>query len=178
MGSLKYRDLRQFLGTLEERSLLRRVTQNVSPKLEMTALADVALRQNGPALLFERPDGFHASALVNLFGTPERVALGMGAESPEELRQIGALLASLREPEPPRGLSDAGRVMGLLSALWNMKPSRRSDGPCREVCLEGLEVDLAKWPIQSCWPGDVAPLITWGLVITRGPQGVPKPRVR
>src|SRR5262245_49006821 len=178
MGSVKYRDLREFLANLEERSLLRRVAESVSPKLEMTAIADVALRQNGPALLLERPAGFHASVLVNLFGTPERVALGMGADSVAELRQVGAVLAALREPEPPKGLSDAGRVMGLLGSLWNMKPQRRSDGPCREVRLERSEVDLTQWPIQTCWPGDVAPLITWGLVITRGPQNVTRPRAR
>jgi 4-hydroxy-3-polyprenylbenzoate decarboxylase len=178
MGSLKYHDLREFVGFLEKRSLLRRVTESASPRLEMTAIADIALRRSGPALLFERVDGFHAPVLLNLFGTPERVALGMGAASVGELREVGILLASLREPEPPRGLSDAGRVMGLLAALWNMKPSRRSDGPCREVRIEADEVDLTKWPIQTCWPGDVAPLITWGLVITRGPQGVPKPRLR
>src|SRR5512134_4028263 len=107
MSGLKYRDLRGFMAALEERSLLRRVAPNVSPRLEMTAIADVALRQNGPALLFERADGFHASVLVNLFGTPERVALGMGAESTDQLREIGSLLAALREPEPPKGLSDA-----------------------------------------------------------------------
>ena len=157
---------------------MRRVPQTVSPRLEMTAMADVALRQSGPALLFERPAGFHVPVLANLFGTPERVALGMGVESSRELREIGVVLASLREPEPPRGLSDAARAMGLLAAVWNMKPTRRGDGPCREVQIEGTDVDLSKWPIQTCWPGDAAPLITWALVITRGPQGVPKPRSR
>jgi 4-hydroxy-3-polyprenylbenzoate decarboxylase len=178
MKSVKYGDLREFMATLEQRSRLRRVAETVSPRLEMTAIADIALRQGGPALLFERPDGFHAPVLVNLFGTPERVALGMGANSTQELREIGFVLASLREPEPPKGLSDAGRVIGLVAALWNMKPARRGDGPCREVRVDSDDVDLAGWPIQTCWPGDVAPLITWGLVITRGPQGVPKPRVR
>jgi 4-hydroxy-3-polyprenylbenzoate decarboxylase len=175
---LKYRDLREFLVALEERSLLRRVPQSVSPRLEMTAMADLALRQSGPALLFERPAEFHVPVLANLFGTPERVALGMGVESTQQLREVGAVLASLREPEPPRGLADAGRVMGMLAALWNMRPARRGDGPCREVRIEGSDVDLSKWPIQTCWPGDVAPLITWALVITRGPQSVPKPRLR
>jgi 4-hydroxy-3-polyprenylbenzoate decarboxylase len=178
MNGLKYRDLRGFIAALEERSLLRRVASNVSPRLEMTAIANVALRQNGPALLFERADGFHASVLVNLFGTPERVALGMGAESTDQLREIGSLLAALREPDPPKGLSDAGRLVGLAAALWNMKPTRRGDGPCREVRIEGDEVDLGRWPVQTCWPGDVGPLITWGLVITRGPQAVPSPRAR
>jgi 4-hydroxy-3-polyprenylbenzoate decarboxylase len=178
MKALKYRDLRGFMAVLEERSLMRRVPQSVSPRLEMTAMADVALRQDGPALLFERPDKFHVPVLANLFGTPERVALGMGVESSRDLRDVGVVLASLREPEPPRGLSDAGRVMGLLAAVWNMKPTRRGDGPCREVVIEGADVDLSEWPIQTCWPGDAAPLITWALVITRGPQGVPKPRLR
>jgi 4-hydroxy-3-polyprenylbenzoate decarboxylase len=178
MNGLKYRDLRGFLVALEERSLLQRVPQLVSPRLEMTAMADIALRQHGPALLFERPAGFHVPVLANLFGTPERVALGMGVEATHQLREVGAVLAFLREPEPPRRLADAGRVMDLIGALWNMKPTRRSDGPCREVRIEGPEVDLSKWPIQTCWPGDVAPLITWALVITRGPQGVPRPRTR
>ncbi len=144
----------------------------------MTAMADLALRENGPALLFERPAEFHVPVLANLFGTPERVALGMGVESTRQLREVGTVLASLREPEPPRGLADAGRVMGMLAALWNMKPARRRDGPCRDVRIEGAAVDLSRWPIQTCWPGDVAPLITWALVITRGPQAVPKPRLR
>lgn len=175
---MKYRDLREFLSHLEGQGQLLRVRDAVSPKLEMTAFADVALRAKGPALLFENPTGHTVPVLANLFGTELRVALGMGARDVKDLREIGALLASLREPEPPKGFADAGRLLDLARSLWNMKPTRRSDGPCREVELRGAEVDLGKWPIQSCWPGDIGPLITWGLVITRGPQGVTRPKLR
>ena len=175
---MRYRDLRSFLEVLEAAGDLQRIAQGVSPRLEMTAVADVALRRRGPALLFERPTGFGIPVLANLFGTPERVALGMGVKDATELRQIGALLAALREPEVPRGLGDAGRLLDMAKALWNMKPSHRSSAPCREVQLEGEGVDLSKWPVQTCWPGDAGPLITWGLVITRGPQRVPNARSR
>jgi 4-hydroxy-3-polyprenylbenzoate decarboxylase len=175
---MQYKDLRSFLDGLEPTGELLRISESVSPSLELTAIADVALRRGGPALLFSKPSGFNASVLVNLFGTPERVALGMGARDMAELRQLGALLAALREPEPPRRLSDAGRLVGMAKALWNMKPITRSSGPCREVCIEAEAVDLSRWPIQTCWPGDAGPLITWGLVITRGPQGGPDPRER
>lgn len=176
---MKYRDLRDFCAQLERQGELKRVTPPVSTVLEMTALADRVLRSGGPALWFERPQGFDVPVLANLFGTPRRVAMGMGADSTAELREIGALLARLKEPEPPQGLKDAGRLMQLAKAVWAMKPTRRGDGPCREVELEGDDVDLARWPVQTCWPGDAAPLLTWGLVVTRGPQqGVDKPRLR
>jgi 4-hydroxy-3-polyprenylbenzoate decarboxylase len=176
---MKYRDLRDFVGQLERQGDLRRVTEPVSPVLEMTAVADRVLRSEGPALLFEQPSGFDVPVLANLFGTPRRVALGMGASDIGELREIGALLARLKEPEPPQGLKDAGRLVQLAKAAWSMKPVRRGDGPCRECELTGDEIDLSQWPIQTCWPGDAAPLITWGLVVTRGPQqGVEKPRLR
>jgi 4-hydroxy-3-polyprenylbenzoate decarboxylase len=170
---MKYRDLRGFLDGLDRLGELRQIDVPVSPRLEITAFADLVLRQQGPALLFKQPSGFAVPVLANLFGTPKRVALGMGAETHDGLRQVGALLASLREPEPPRGLSDAGRLVDMGLALWNMKPVKRGDGPCREVQIDTDEVDLGAWPIQTCWPGDVAPLLTWGLVITRGPQAVP-----
>jgi 4-hydroxy-3-polyprenylbenzoate decarboxylase len=175
---MNYRDLRGFVEGLEQVAQLRRVGEEVSPALEMTALADVALRRSGPALLFERPTGFKVPVLANLFGTPERVALGMGAASSSELRHIGSLLALLREPEPPRGLRDAGRVVEMAKALWNMRPTSRTSAPCHEERHEGHDVDLSAWPVQTCWPDDAGPLITWGLVITRGPQGVPVPRAR
>lgn len=176
---MKYRDLRDFAAQLERRGDLRRVAQPVSPVLEMTALADRVLRAEGPALWFEHPSGFDVPVLANLFGTPRRVAQGMGADSVAELREIGSLLARLKEPEPPHGLRDAGRLVQLVKAVWDMKPVRRGDGPCREHELTGDDIDLARWPIQTCWPGDAAPLITWGLVVTRGPQrGVEKPRLR
>jgi 4-hydroxy-3-polyprenylbenzoate decarboxylase len=175
---MRYDDLRGFMSELERGGELLRIGESVSPKLEMTAVCDVSLRREGPALLFERPAGFDVKVLANLFGTPRRVALGMGANNIGDLRQIGALLASLREPEPPRGLGDAGRLMDMAKALWNMKPTRRSTGPCREVVIEGDSIDLARWPVQTCWPGDAGPLITWGLVITRGPLRVANPRRR
>ncbi|WP_088278776.1 UbiD family decarboxylase [Ideonella sp. A 288] len=175
---MKYRDLRDFAGQLEQMGELRRVREPVSPQLEMTALADRVLRAEGPALWFEASPPQRWPVLANLFGTPRRVALGMGADSTAELRDIGRLLASLKEPEPPKGLKDAGRLVQLAKALWDMKPVRRRDGPCREVRLASDEIDLATWPIQHCWPDDAGPLITWGLVVTRGPQNVERPRLR
>jgi 4-hydroxy-3-polyprenylbenzoate decarboxylase len=175
---MKYRDLRDFVQQLEAAGELRRVPQSVSPRLEITALSDRVLRAGGPALLFESPAGHRVPVLANLFGTPERVARGMGAADLAELRDVGRVLASLKEPEPPRGLKDTGRLLQTAKALWHMKPSLVSRPPCQEVVLEGEGVDLAQWPVQWCWPGDAGPLITWGLVITRGPQAVPRPRLR
>ena len=175
---MKYRDLRDFAAQLERQGELHRVADPVSPTLEMTALADQVLRAGGPALWFDKPKGHDTPVLANLFGTPRRVALGMGASDVSELREIGSLLARLKEPEPPQGLKDAGRLAQMMKAVWDMKPARRRDGPCRDVELLGDEVDLARWPIQTCWPGDAAPLITWGLVVTRGPQSVARPRLR
>ncbi len=176
--SIKYRDLRDFAAQLEVMGELRHVAQPISPKLEMTALADSVLRAGGPALWIEPSVHSTLPVLVNLFGTPRRVALGMGANDVEDLRDIGRLLASLKEPDPPRGLKDAGRLLQLAKALWDMKPVKRRDGPCRQVQIEGDEIDLTRWPIQTCWPDDAGPLITWGLVVTRGPQGVERPRTR
>ncbi len=175
---MKYQDLRDFAGQLEQSGQLRRVCQPVSPRLEMTALADKVLRAGGPALWFEQPVGHEIPVLANLFGTPGRVALGMGASDVSELRAIGSLLADLKEPTPPQGLKDGGRLLQLAKAFWDMKPVRRRTGPCREVQFEGDEVDLTRWPVQTCWPDDAGPLITWGLVVTRGPQSVAKPRQR
>ncbi len=175
---MKYRDLRDFAAQLERMGELKRVAQPVSPQLEMTALSDRVLRAGGPALWFSQPAGYGTPVLANLFGTPRRVALGMGAADVGELREIGTLLARLKEPEPPQGLKDAGRLVQMMKAVWSMKPVRRRDGPCREVELLQDDIDLARWPIQTCWPGDAAPLITWGLVVTRGPQSVARPRLR
>jgi 4-hydroxy-3-polyprenylbenzoate decarboxylase len=173
-----YRDLREFLQGLEREGDLLRIATPVAPKLEITAFADAALHAGGPALLFERPDHHGVPVLANLFGTQRRVALGMGAEDVTGLRRIGTILASLREPDPPAGLSDSGRLLDLAKSLWNMRPKHRSAGPCREVVIDRDAIDLSSWPIQTCWPGDAGPLITWGLVVTRGPQGVPRPRRR
>ena len=167
---MKYKDLRDFLAQLEARGQLRRVREPIAPALEITEVADRVLRANGPALLFERPSGHTMPVLANLFGTPERVALGMGAESVSELRGIGELLSALKEPEPPRGFSELGKLGSMVKAVWDMKPAVRSSAPCQEVVLEGSAVDLAALPVQTCWPGDAGPLITWGLTVTRGPH--------
>lgn len=175
---MKYRDLRDFMNALERCGELRRVAEPVSTRLEMTAVSDFVLRRNGPALWFQQPVGYKISALTNLFGTPKRVALGMGAEDVTELRDVGRLLASLKEPEPPKGLKDAGKLLQMAKALWDMKPATIRSAPCQEVVLQGGEVDLGSLPVQLCWPDDAGRLITWGLVITRGPQGGPAARAR
>lgn len=175
---MKYRDLRDFMNGLERSGELKRIAEPVSARLEMTALSDRVLRAGGPALWFQNPAGYKISALTNLFGTTRRVALGMGATEVNELRDVGRVLASLKEPEPPKGLKDAGKLLQMAKALWDMKPATVRRAACQEETLEGSEVDLGELPIQTCWPGDVAPLITWGLVITRGPQNGPNPRKR
>jgi 4-hydroxy-3-polyprenylbenzoate decarboxylase len=168
---MKYRDLRDFCDRLQAAGLLRRIDASVSPNLEMTEISDRVLRAGGPALRFDRPAGHSMPVLTNLFGTPQRVALGMGAESPSALREVGELLASLKEPEAPKGIKDAlGKVAMLKSALWDMAPREVRSAPCQEVVLQGADVDLGRLPIQTCWPGDAGPLITWGLVVTRGPH--------
>jgi len=175
---MKYRDLRDFIDGLERTGELKRISEPVSARLEMTALSDLVLRSGGPALLFEQPCGYKIPVLTNLFGTPDRVARGMGATQVNELRDVGRLLASLKEPEPPKGLKDAGKLLHMAKALWDMKPASVRQAACQEEVLKGSEVDLGELPVQTCWPGDVAPLITWGLVITRGPQTGPQPRSR
>ncbi|PWB41123.1 MAG: 4-hydroxy-3-polyprenylbenzoate decarboxylase [Rhodocyclales bacterium] len=166
---MKYRDLRDFIAQLENLGELKRIGVEVDPHLEMTEVCDRVLRAGGPALLFEKPKGHAVPVLANLFGTPHRVALGMGAESTAALREVGTLLAALKEPEPPHGLRDAWDKLPLLKQVLNMAPKEVSSAPCQEVVWEGKDVDLSRLPIQTCWPGDVAPLITWGLTVTRGP---------
>ncbi|MDH5538279.1 MAG: UbiD family decarboxylase [Rhizobacter sp.] len=175
---MKYRDLRDFLNGLHSLGELKRVAEPVSVRLEMTAVSDAVLRAGGPALLFELPDGFRVCALTNLFGTTKRVALGMGAEDVGELRDVGRLLANLKEPEPPKGLKDAGKLLQMGKALWDMKPAKVRRASCQGVVVEGSDIDLGQLPIQVCWPLDAGPLITWGLVVTRGPQGGPHARQR
>ena len=176
---MKYRDLRDFITELEKRGELKRIKVEVDPKLEMTEIADRVLRSGGPALLFENPKGqsgkLRMPVLANLFGTPQRVALGMGEEGDWKtaLREIGKLLAYLKEPEPPKGLKDAWDKLPVLKQVLNMAPKVVSNAPCQEIVREGKDVDLTRLPIQHCWPGDVAPLLTWGLTVTRGPN---KPR--
>ncbi|MDX8380112.1 MAG: 4-hydroxy-3-polyprenylbenzoate decarboxylase [Gallionella sp.] len=166
---MKYRDLRDFIAQLEELGELKRIGQPISTYLEMTEICDRVLRAQGPALLFENVVGHTMPVLANLFGTPHRVALGMGEESVTALREVGKLLAYLKEPEPPKGLKDAWDKWPVLKQVLMMSPKVVSSAPCQAVVWEGDEVDLSRLPIQHCWPGDVAPLITWGLVVTRGP---------
>lgn len=166
---MKYRDLRDFIALLEQRGELKRIQHEIDPYLEMTEIADRTLKAGGPALLFENPKGHSVPVLANLFGTPERVALGMGQTDVAALREVGKLLAYLKEPEPPSGIKDAFSKLPLLKKILSMSPKVLKKGPCQEVVIEGDDVDLYKIPIQTCWPGDVAPLLTWGLTITRGP---------
>ena len=174
---MKYADLRDFVAQLEARGELRRVAHPVSPRYEMTEVADRVLRAQGPALIFERPSEGPRSwgfpVLANLFGTPQRVALGMGEESVQALREVGTLLAYLKEPEPPKGLKDAWEKLPVLRQVLSMVPREVASAACQQQVWEGQAVDLGRLPVQTCWPGDVAPLITWGLVVTRGPN---KPR--
>jgi 4-hydroxy-3-polyprenylbenzoate decarboxylase len=167
---MKYHDLRDFMSQLEKTGELKRVGVEVDTRLEMTEICDRVLRAEGPAILFEKPKGHRIPVLANLFGTPKRVALGMGEESVLALREVGKLLAYLKEPEPPKGLKDAWDKLPILKQVMNMAPKTVSSAPCQEIVWEGKDVDLAKLPIQHCWPGDVAPLITWGLVVTKGPH--------
>ncbi|HRN64055.1 MAG TPA: 4-hydroxy-3-polyprenylbenzoate decarboxylase [Alicycliphilus sp.] len=170
MTQTHYRDLRDFMAQLEAAGELRRIAAPVSPHLEMTALADRVLRAGGPALLFENPTGHAMPVLANLFGTPARVARALGVAGLPEIRAFGEVLASLKEPEPPRGMKDLWGRRELVKTLWSMAPSNVRRPPCQELVVEGDEVDLSRLPIQHCWPGDVAPLVTWGLTITRGPH--------
>ena len=166
---MKYKDLRDFIELLEKKGQLKRIKQEIDTYLEMTEIADRTLRAKGPALLFENPKGYSIPVLANLFGTPERVALGMGQEDVSELREVGKLLAFLKEPEPPKGIKDALSQLPVFKQVLNMPPKEVKKAPCQQVIVEGYDVDLTKLPIQHCWPGDAAPLITWGLTVTKGP---------
>jgi 4-hydroxy-3-polyprenylbenzoate decarboxylase len=167
---MKYKDLRDFIAQLEAMGELKRIQTEIDPALEMTEICDRILKAQGPAVLFENPKGHSMPVLGNLFGTPKRVALGMGQESVEALREVGKLLAYLKEPDPPKGLRDAWDKLPVLKQVMNMTPKELSSAPCQEIVWEGNDVDLSRIPIQTCWPGDVAPLITWGLTVTKGPN--------
>jgi 4-hydroxy-3-polyprenylbenzoate decarboxylase len=179
---MKYRDLREFLAALEGSGELVRVSDPVSVRLDATVLSHRVLLAGGPALLLTNTSGYMAGTkipvLTNLFGTTRRVARAMGADDVSDLRRVGQVLASLKEPEPPRALADAGRLLQMVRALWDMKPAKLRTAPCQQVVLREDEVDLSRWPVQTCWPGDAGPLITWGLVVTRGPQNIAAPRHR
>jgi len=167
---MKYTDLRDFITNLEKQGELKRITTEVDPHLEMTEICDRVLRAGGPAILFENPKGSKIPVLANLFGTPKRVALGMGEDSVEALREVGKLLAFLKEPEPPKGMKDAWDKLPIFRQVLNMGPKVVKKAPCQEQVIEGDAIDLADYPIQLCWPEDAAPLITWGLVVTKGPH--------
>ncbi len=167
---MQYKDLRDFIAQLETMGELKRIHTEIDPALEMTEICDRILKAQGPAVLFQHPKGHTIPVLGNLFGTPKRVALGMGQEAVEALREVGKLLAYLKEPDPPKGLKDAWDKLPVLKQVLNMAPRELSSAPCQEIVWEGDEVDLSRIPIQTCWPGDVAPLITWGLTVTRGPN--------
>ncbi|ESP93606.1 4-hydroxy-3-polyprenylbenzoate decarboxylase [Pseudoalteromonas luteoviolacea] len=167
---MKYKDLREFIELLEKQGELVRVSQPISTKLEMTEIADRTLRAGGPAILFENPEGFDIPVLANLFGTPKRVAMGMGQTDVSELREVGKLLAFLKEPEPPKGIKEAIGQIPVFKQVLNMPAKEVKKAPCQQVVLTGDQVDLTKLPIQHCWPGDAAPLITWGLTVTKGPH--------
>lgn len=167
---MKYKNLRDFIEQLEATGELKRITVAVDPNLEMTEICDRTLRAGGPALLFENPVGHSVPVLANLFGTPKRVALGMGANSVEALREIGHVLAMLKQPEPPKGMKDAWDKLPIFKQVLNMSPKVVKKADCQQEQYAGEEVDLSRYPIQTCWPGDAGPLITWPLVVTKGPN--------
>ncbi len=167
---MKFHDLRDFITELERQGELVRVNIPVNPALEMTEICDRVLRAAGPAILFEKPTGHNIPVLANLFGTPKRVALGMGETDVAALRAVGELMAFLRAPEPPRGLKDLWEKWPAFKQILNMPEHEANRPPCQEIVWEGDQVDLSRLPIQTCWPGDAGPLITWGLVVTRGPH--------
>ncbi|MCL1047826.1 4-hydroxy-3-polyprenylbenzoate decarboxylase [Shewanella electrodiphila] len=167
---MSFKDLRSFIDHLETNGELKRISYPVDPNLEMTEIADRVLRSGGPALLFENPTDNSMPVLVNLFGTPKRVAMALGKEDPLALREVGELLAFLKEPEPPSGFKDAIAKIPKFKQALNMPPKTVRNPPCQEVVITGDDVDLTKLPVQHCWPGDVAPLVTWGLTITKGPR--------
>ncbi len=166
---MKYKDLRDFIRQLESRGELKRISVEVDPNLEITEICDRTLRQGGPALLFEQVKGSRYPLLGNLFGTPELFAMGMGEERVDALREVGRLLAFLKEPDPPKGMKDAWEKLPVFRKVLDMAPKELRNAPCQAVTQEGDAVDLTQLPIQTCWPEDAAPLITWGLVVTKGP---------
>lgn len=167
---MKYRDLRDFIAQLEQKGELKRVSVEVDPYLEITEICDRTLRAQGPALLFENVKNSNVPVLANLFGTPRRVAMGMGKDSVDALQDIGELLAFLKEPEPPKGMKDAWEKLPIFKQVLNMAPKVVKNAPCQKCTIEKDDIDLSTIPVQTCWPGDVAPLITWGLVVTQGPN--------
>ncbi len=167
---MSYRDLREFIQALEDAGDLKRIRQTIDPHLEITEVADRVLRSGGPALLFEHPGNSAIPLLANLFGTEQRVAAALGEEQASALREVGRLLAFLKEPEPPKGFREAMKTLPIYRKVLDMSPKMVRKPLCQQNQLRGDEVDLGRLPIQTCWPGDAGPLITWGLVTTRGPE--------
>jgi len=167
---MSFKDLREFISLLEQEGELKRITAEIDPNLEITEIADRCLRNGGPALLFENPKGSSVPLLANLFGNTKRIALAMGQQDMEGLRDVGRLLAFLKEPSPPKGWRDLWQNLPSYKNVLNMPPAIRKTAPCQEVVIAEKDVDLGFLPIQTCWPGDAGPLVTWPLVITRGPE--------
>ncbi|MDH5649338.1 MAG: 4-hydroxy-3-polyprenylbenzoate decarboxylase [Gammaproteobacteria bacterium] len=167
---MECKSLREFISLLESRGDLLRVRESVSPQLEITALCQKALKLQGPALLFEHPTNHEFPVLGNLFGTRERVALAMGKGSPKALRDIGEILAFLKEPQLPTNTKDLFNKLPAFKKLLDVTPKLVSSAPCQEIIIESPNVDLSRLPVNTCWPGDAGPLITFGLVVTRGPH--------
>jgi 4-hydroxy-3-polyprenylbenzoate decarboxylase len=167
---MSFKDLREFIDLLEQAGELKRIKTEVDPFLEITEISDRTLRAGGPALLFENPKGSSVPLLANLFGNTRRVAMAMGQEDLEGLRDVGRLLAFLKEPSPPKGWRDLWQSLPSYKNVLNMPPAVRKSAPCQEVVVDEDDVDLGFLPVQTCWPGDVGPLVTWPLVITRGPE--------
>ena len=167
---MSFKDLREFISLLEQEGELKRITAAIDPNLEITEIADRCLRNGGPALLFENPKGSSVPLLANLFGNTKRIALAMGQKDLEGLRDVGRLLAFLKEPSPPKGWRDLWQSLPSYKNVLNMPPAVRKTAPCQEVVIAEEDVDIGFLPIQTCWPGDAGPLVTWPLVITRGPE--------
>ena len=175
---MAFKSLRDFIEVLERDGRLARVTEPISTVLEMTEIQTRLLAEGGPAVLFENVTGqdgqeYDTSVLVNLFGTVERVAWAM-ERKPEDLRELGETLAFLRQPEPPGGWKEAVSMLPLIKTAMAMKPKMANSAPCQDILLEGDDIDLAKLPIQTCWPDEPAPLITWPLVVTDDPNQLGK----
>ncbi len=166
---MQYKDLREFIHQLEKDGDLKRISQKIDPNLEITEISDRTLRQKGPALLFEKAGDSAIPLLSNLFGTEQRVAKAMGESQVTALRDVGKLLAFLKEPEPPKGFIDAVKSLPIYRKILDMSPKVVRNPLCQQIQMTGSDVDLSMLPIQTCWPGDAGPLITWGLVITKGP---------
>jgi 4-hydroxy-3-polyprenylbenzoate decarboxylase len=169
---MPYNDLREFLGALEARGLLKRVKAEVDPDLEVSAIMDRLVRANGPAVVFERVRGHSVPIVGNLFGTRERVAMGLDV-STEEFTRLGEFIALLQRPQPPEGFWDAIKKLPFFGKVLTLGPKTARSGPCQDVVKTGADADLNSLPVIKCWPGDAAPLITWPLVVTQAPSGGP-----